>query len=130
MRKVVDRLLAKAQNCRINSKYYGEKAIWMAKAYEDAAEDADEILGSFDFNEIKSRLSHYEELKAQKRLIELPCAKGDIVWKIELQRDNYDNRVYPIAAQAYFDVKYLPLIGKTVFLTEDEAKEKVESMTP
>lgn len=38
MKKVVDRLLVKAQNCRINSKYYGEKAIWMAKAYEDAAE--------------------------------------------------------------------------------------------
>lgn len=38
MKKVIDRLLTKAQNCRANSKYYGEKAIWMAKAYEDAAE--------------------------------------------------------------------------------------------
>ena len=38
MKNIEAQLLRKAENCRANSKYYGEKAIWMAKAYEDAAE--------------------------------------------------------------------------------------------
>mgnify|MGYP006928559374 FL=1 len=47
MKKIVDQLMIKAQNCRNNSQYYGEKAIWMAKAYEDAAEMI-KILGEAD----------------------------------------------------------------------------------
>lgn len=38
MKNIEAQLLRKVENCRANSKYYGEKAIWMAKAYEDAAE--------------------------------------------------------------------------------------------
>ena len=36
--KIVKVLEGKANNCRYNVKYYGEKAEWMSKAYRDAIE--------------------------------------------------------------------------------------------
>ena len=36
--KIVKVLEEKARNCQNNVKYYGEKAEWMSKAYQDAIE--------------------------------------------------------------------------------------------
>ena len=36
--KIVKILEEKANNCQNNIKYYGEKAEWMSKAYQDAIE--------------------------------------------------------------------------------------------
>lgn len=36
--KIIKVLEEKADNCQNNTKYYGEKAEWMSKAYRDAIE--------------------------------------------------------------------------------------------
>ncbi len=65
------------------------------------------------------RLAHYEDLEAQGRLIELPCAVGTMVYFIHQTSTN------PIIACTNADEFMLTLcvlegrFGKTVFLTQE-----------
>ena len=58
----------------------------------------------------------------------LPCKLGDIVYKIVNQRDNYDDTVYQIVSATIFDLSMIDKIGKTVFLTQTEAEQKLNEM--
>lgn len=73
-------------------------------------------------------LAHYEDLEEQGRLIELPCAEGDVVWTIVQQKDSFDDRKYWIATQTRFKLDHLHLLGKWVFLTQDEAERQIERL--
>lgn len=81
-------------------------------------------------------LQQYKELEEQGKLIELPCAVGDTVWII------IDNRDYMRSMKGYFrpseeftalfiketkfDLFCLPCMGKTIFLTKEEAEAKLK----
>lgn len=60
--------------------------------------------------------------------IALPCSEGDIVWKIGLQRDTFDDVSYPIVYQSKFKLEHSKFIGKTIFLTEKEAREELKNL--
>ena len=68
------------------------------------------------------RLAHYEDLEAQGRLIELPCAVGTLVYFIHQTSTN------PIITCTNADEFMLTLcvlegrFGKTVFLTQEAAE--------
>ena len=79
--------------------------------------------------ELLRKLAHYEDLEEQGRLIELPCAVGDTVYKITTQRDAYDDQEYPVVIQASFRMDMLSLINKKVFLTKEEAEAKLKELS-
>ena len=66
----------------------------------------------------------------QNRLIELPCAVGDLVYMIK----NMDSLVIPNPnkpteiIQIMFGHRHIPLIGINVFLTKEEAEAKLEEL--
>lgn len=103
--------------------------------------------GCEHFKEIKTKLEHYEDLEESNRLVELPCAVGDTVWELckcdddkyhifpmtvcrivtfgspRLLKDN-EIEVWNIYAESDYCKMYKSFydIGKTVFLTREEAE--------
>ena len=77
---------------------------------------------------IIERLAEYEDLDEQGLLLRLPCKVGNIVYKIVNQRDNYDDTVYQIVSATIFELSMIDKIGKTVFLTQEEAEQKLKEM--
>lgn len=75
-----------------------------------------------NFKKILAKLGRYEDLEEQGRLIELPCAVGDIVYFIHQTSTN------PIITCTNADEFMLTLcvmegrFGKTVFLTREAAE--------
>ena len=74
-------------------------------------------------------LKHYKELKAQDRLIELPCKVGDKVYSVHSA-----GLSHAVITEVYTDAFCLMLcvaegrFGKTVFLTKEEAEAKLAEM--
>lgn len=71
------------------------------------------------------KLAHYETAEEEGRLVVLPCKVGDIVYKIMCQRDNFDDRPYRIITSVNFRLDMADDIGKTVFLTREEAEKEL-----
>ena len=78
--------------------------------------------------EYLEELKRYRDLEEQGLLLRLPCKVGDIVYRIINQRDNYDDTVYQIVSSAIFELSMIDEIGKTVFLTQAEAEQKLKKM--
>ena len=76
-------------------------------------------------NQAIKKLAEYEDAEEQGRLIILPCKIGSPVYKIMYQRDNFDDRLYPIVTTVNFTYEMIDQIGKTVFYTPEEAEEKL-----
>ena len=74
------------------------------------------------------KLKDYENLEEQGLLVQLPCKVGDIVYIIINQRDNYDDTIYQIVSATSFGLSMIDNIGKTVFLTQAEAEQKLKEM--
>ena len=74
------------------------------------------------------RWNCYKNEEEQGLLLRLPCKVGDIVYKIINQRDNYDDTVYQIVSSTIFELSMIDKIGKTVFLTQAEADQKLKEM--
>ena len=72
------------------------------------------------------KLAHYEDLEEQGRLVELPCKVGDTVYIPMQIRDNYTDLPRTVIAQACFKLADINRIGKTVFLTKEEAEVEVK----
>lgn len=79
--------------------------------------------------DIIEKLAQYEELEEQGLLLRLPCKVGDIVYRIINQRDNYDDTVYQIVSSTIFELSMIDKIGKTVFLTQTEAEQKLNEIS-
>ena len=79
----------------------------------------------FGANNAYYKLKHYEDLEEQGKLIKLPCKIGDPVYKIVTQRDYFDDQGYEVVTSVNFTYDKIPEIGKTVFLTCEEAEEKL-----
>ena len=79
-------------------------------------------------NECVKKLAEYETAEEEGRLVVLPCKVGDIVYKIMCQRDNFDDRPYRIITSVNFRLDMADDIGKTVFLTREEAEKELKRM--
>lgn len=80
------------------------------------------------YRNIVERLKAYEDLEEQGKLLKLPCAVGGEVYGIINQTSNYDGTPYRIVTVSNFRLDMLNKIGKTVFLTRQEAEDKLEEM--
>ena len=78
--------------------------------------------------EYLEELKIYRDLDEQGLLLQLPCKVGSTVYKIINQRDNYDDTVYQIVSATIFELSMIDKIGKTVFLTKEEAEQKLKEM--
>ena len=88
---------------------------------------------------LAEKLKHYEDLEEQGRLIELPCKIGDTVWNIRWWDNITESRV--IDGETYFrhTMKHKVTksqfslcdyeeLGKTVFLTKEEAEAALKEV--
>ncbi len=78
--------------------------------------------------EILNKLGEYEDAEEQGLLLRLPVAIGSEVWKIINQRDNFTDIHYKIVTIVNFRLDMLKEIGKTVFLTKEEAEQTLKKM--
>lgn len=86
-------------------------------------------------NEIYEKLAAYEDLEEQGKLLKLPCAVGDTVYKI--YPNDLTDRVLGLTVVA-FSSKAMELygdtwtpfekIGKTVFLTKEAAEAALKEL--
>ncbi len=104
--------------------------------------------GRFFEGEAVDKFAEYEDLEEQGRLLELPCKSGDIVYDVVLCNDGkyhvFEMKVCNIspfgdargakAWNAYLEGRYVKAyrsfydFGKTVFLTRQEAEDKLAEM--
>lgn len=84
--------------------------------------------GVFEATACVEKLAEYETAEEEGRLVVLPCKVGDIVYKIMCQRDNFDDRPYRIITSVNFRLDMADDIGKTVFLTREEAEKELKEM--
>lgn len=113
---------------------YGEDG-WM-KLSKQKDEYGNEIKVTIDG--ALRKLAHYEDMKEQGRLIELPCAVGDKVWMVVDNRELKEHMkgCYPPAeelpdlyiSEHDFSLLHLPSMGKRVFLTKEEAEAKLKEL--
>lgn len=74
-----------------------------------------------------NKLAHYEDLAEQGRLLELPCKPRDRFW--ELNNTNDIPHIYPRLAHSLQHCVYvMERLGKTTFLTKEEAEKALEEM--
>lgn len=76
----------------------------------------------------KEKLAEYETAEEEGKLVVLPCKVGDEVYKIIYQRDNFDDQPYSIITTVNFKYEMIDQIGKTVFLTREEAEKELKRM--
>lgn len=69
-------------------------------------------------------LKEYKNLESKGLLKKFPCKEGDTVYKIIEQRDNFDDAPYKIVTAVEFKLTMLEEVGKTVFLSETDARQK------
>ena len=74
------------------------------------------------------KLGELEDAAEEGRLVVLPCKIGDLVYKIIYQRDNFDDRPYRIVTEVRFRLDMIDDIGKTIFLTREEAEKALKEM--
>lgn len=84
------------------------------------------------------KLAHYEGLEEAGRLIELPCKVGDTVWSIDFEKiHSYElteitvrnkKMVFFSVMDGFMKVIKPEDIGKTVFLTKEEAEAKLAEL--
>lgn len=87
-------------------------------AYEDIAE----LCGGFD------RLRELAEADKDGRVVVLPCRAGDTVWRIKRTFEEYPDKSKPYIEPDAFLLQDVFNIGKTVFLTREEAEKALQEM--
>lgn len=113
-----------------------QKEVWeRLKAYEDAglspqacaeAREIEETLSGCDYS--ISRM--VELMKADKdgRVVILPCKLGTKVYRIRYKIADYPDDPEPEITTTWFTPEYREDIGKTVFLTREEAEKALQEM--
>lgn len=123
----------------------------LTKIYSDGTYGASDNLpcgeNSYDYkNLLIEKLGEYEDLEEQGRLVKLPCKVGDVVYYVcnnrvmssEVLSVKYhveaENHGVFIRERLTVDFEGIPAeidfstIGKTVFLTRDEAEAKLKEL--
>ena len=94
------------------------------------ADDATEILtGDFPSyeEELQAFYSSIADYLLDNGVIVLPCAVGDTVWCIDSFNLDGTLRKQPIIREIKFN-HHLEFVGKTVFLTKEEAEAKLKEL--
>ena len=110
---------------------------WTDKVYDtlDTVDILDNEYSKINYNKLLTKLGEYEDLEEQGLLLRLPCKVGDTIYYIE------DNKVNKFVVYS-FDIRQLQQFvcnydgirlnfknfGKTVFLTKEEAEQKLKEM--
>ena len=71
------------------------------------------------------KLAKYEDLEEQGLLLKLPCPIGTEVWTIMCGMTGK----HPTLFKQSFEYSMIEHFGKAVFLTKDEAQNKIEEMS-
>lgn len=79
-----------------------------------------------------NKLAEYEDMEDQDRLVKLPCAVGDTVYKIVKIPDygelgDRTEFIYRID-EAKFDYNAISLLEKSVFLTREQAEQALQAI--
>lgn len=88
-----------------------------------------------------NKLGEYEDLEEQGLLLRLPCKVGSMVYEIkkdlnQMKRETIEHNghyyhrnidVY-FVTQVTFEIEDIVLLGKTVFLTKEEAEQALAKM--
>ena len=104
------------------------------KVYEDTGLEPEEIKQAYDmYLEVYSKVSEYADLMRQGLLINLPCKVGDGVYGIDGTSGIITKIHYELSKEWSFETNnfysrvinwnWFANIGKTVFLTPEEAKK-------
>lgn len=79
--------------------------------------------------DLREKLKEYEDLEEKERLLKLPCAVGNKVYAIEADEEKFEHFHCGMKiSQLEFDYWMIPLFGKCIFLTRQEAKNKLAEM--
>ena len=134
-----------AQCRELPCKYDGnctQKEVWeRLKAYEDTGLTPEEVERSkleieagcvkaiartygIDIN----RLRKFAEADRDGRVLILPCKLGDTVWRIKRTFETYPDKSEPYIEPDAFLLQDVFNIGKTVFLTHEEAEKALQKM--
>lgn len=92
-----------------------------------------------DIGDILGKLAEYEDLEEQGLLLRLPCKVGTSVYmvsqdcggdKLDCMRGDCEGCpcLYSFVEENKFEAYMLEDIGKTVFLTKEEAEQKLKEM--
>ena len=90
-----------------------------------------------DFRKMAQKLAEYEDLEEQGLLLRLPCKVGDRLYRIDFLGFIISDTVHSIHIlqnTAYLEMNYwdkdisLSEVGKTIFLTQSEAEQKLKEM--
>ena len=125
------------------------KAIERLAVYEDTGLTPEQILAmDEEYTKLAKELGEYKRLEEQSRLIKLPIAIGETVYKLshifECEYDyeckeeepfkcecnafcEHESKVYRVIPRP-FDISMLSEFGKTIFLTKAEAEKALEEM--
>lgn len=80
-------------------------------------------------NRLNKELAEYKKAEEQGMLLRLPCKVGDTVYAIEVNEEEFEHFYCSVRISEYkFELKFLPLIGKCIFLTREEAEQALKQM--
>lgn len=93
---------------------------------------------NIDILKICQRLKLYEDLDEQSLLLRLPCKVGDRLYKIDYDYlgniiSDTVHSIHILRNTVYLEMKYwhdisLSEVGKTIFLTQAEAEQKLKEV--
>ena len=91
-----------------------------------------------DIRKVLRKLAEYEDLDEQGLLLRLPCKVGDRLYKIDYEYlgniiSDTVHSIHILRNTVYLEMKYwhdisLSEVGKTTFLTQAEAEQKLKEM--
>lgn len=108
------------------TKYNEERQMWLL---EETGDNSDVLGDAID------KLADYENAEEQGLLLRLPCPIGNTVYALTPFCEICE-RDYPcdfctkssFASETKFDYEMIPLVGKCVFLTKEEAEKALADM--
>lgn len=118
---------------------FGSQTILQALAdYEDLEEQVLKSTGT-DLASMVGEFMYYYNLKKENRLLELPCKVGDTVYSLtpfceicerffDISYACEDCNQSEFATETKFDYEMIPMFGKSVFLTKEEAEKALAEM--
>lgn len=125
--------------CKINDCPFETAACDRLAAYEDIGLTPEEIKAPFTEDTMinlaaqalgvePSRFRELAEADKDGRCVVLPCKVGDTVWRIKRTFETYPDKSEPYIEPDAFLLQDVFNIGKTVFLTREEAEKALQEM--
>ncbi len=91
--------------------------------------DGKSVEECLEWKNVLERLAEYEDLEEQGKLLKLPCAVGDTVYRFYTVNDEtkiYEHRLTTLTN--IVNITEAGEIGKTVFLTQKEAEAALKEL--